>query len=110
LAALPTSLSWPLGWQARALVKTQQLEAALACAELALSRLKASGGYTMDLPVPPIAQIEALQALGRHEDAQEASKSAKRRLLRRLERIEDPRLRAHFTAHPENALILSLPD
>ena len=110
MVAMPTFQAWPLGWLVRALVRMGRLEEALRCSEEAMSKLKASGGYIMDVSVPPLAQIEVLQALGRHDAAQEAIRSAKRRLWRRIERIADPTLRAHFLAHPENAQILAFAD
>lgn len=110
LGDTPTFQCWPLGWLARALVRQGQAAEGLACADQAMATLKKLGGFTMGISVPPLAQIEALQAMGQAEAAAPLTSSAKRRLLRRAETISDPDWRARFLDHPDNTPTLALPD
>lgn len=82
-------------------------EEGLACAEQALLSLKTGGGFTMDVSVPQLAQLEALLALGRTAEAREAAATGRRRLLRRAERLSDPVWQARLLAHPENVQFLA---
>jgi hypothetical protein len=64
----------------------------------------------MDATVPPLAEVEALRAAGRAEEARQATERAKRRLLRRADRVTDATIRARYLSHPENAQTLALPE
>ena len=89
------------------LVALGRAEEGLGYAEQALLSLKTVGGFTMDVSVPQLAQLEALLALGRTAEAREAAAAGRRRLLRRAERLSDPVWQARLLAHPENAQFLA---
>lgn len=107
-ADAPTFQAWALAWLARALVRQGRAEEALAYADRAMANMKQFGGFTMDISVPPLAQIEALLALQRIEEAREAIQKAKRRILRRAERMTEAAFRARYLAHPDNAALLAM--
>lgn len=106
-AGTPTIQTWPLGWLARALVALGRADEGLGYAEQALLSLKTIGGFTMDVSVPQLAQLEALLALGRTAEAREAAANGLRRLQRRAERLSDPVWQARLLAHPENVQLLA---
>ncbi|AKF03371.1 serine/threonine-protein kinase PknK [Sandaracinus amylolyticus] len=107
LVASPGLHAWVLAARARALVSLGRAADALPLAREAMAVLERLGGLLQGESLPPLALVEALDAIGDHDAARAAILDARARIERRTARLPEAAWRVSFVAIDENARTLT---